>query len=83
MKRHEGLVGGIILIVAAALALMLSGCENSEVAWSKVQADRREAGFAQCAKFCGAKPGKTTFNEYGHLLTCRCDTNIIESVEVE
>lgn len=70
MRRSEGLVGGIILIVATALAVMLSGCDDELHAGFKA---RRAAAFTECETYCRATPLAVKFDRNGTLLECRCD----------
>jgi hypothetical protein len=70
LRRNEGLVGGIILLVATALAVMLSGCDESlDVTFKK----RRAASFTECETYCRATPLAVKFDRNGALLECRCD----------
>jgi hypothetical protein len=84
MKRRgqEGLVGGIIFIVATVLAVVLSGCDadNAETAWMQ---RRRAAGFTECEGYCRGTPLEVRFNDSGHLTLCRCDVVLPLDAEVE
>jgi hypothetical protein len=82
MRRSEGLVGGIILLVATALALMLSGCGEQE-RYEQSLARRRSEAFAECARLCGARPVEVRFDSHGYLASCRCDVVISTDAEVE
>jgi hypothetical protein len=70
MRRSEGLVGGVILLVVTALALLLSGCDESlDVTFKK----RRAASFTECETYCRSTPLAVKFDRNGALLECRCD----------
>lgn len=75
MRRNEGLVGGIVLIVATVLAVMLSGCEDD---WDKTLKERRNAAFTECAGYCRSTPIEVRFNEHARMLSCRCDVTFSE-----
>lgn len=81
MRKSEGLVGGIVFIVATLLAFALSGCGGAEVP-TTVYADH-EAGFKECTKLCGARPVSVQWDHHGCLLGCRCDVVISTDAEVE
>jgi hypothetical protein len=83
IRKNEGLVGGVIFIVAAALALMLSGCDDTQRLWEQSRALRRAEAFAECAKFCGARPVEVRFKDEDYLSVCRCDVVIPTDVAVE
>jgi hypothetical protein len=81
MKKHEGLVGGIVLVVVTALALMLSGCGSKEVPHTPYP--EHEAGFMKCEKLCGARPVAVQWDHHGCLLGCRCDLLVTGDEAVE
>jgi len=77
MRRSEGLVGGIIFIVATLLAFLLSGCDD---ALDMTLKKRRAASFTECETYCRATPLAVKFDRNGQLLECRCDV-IFSEVE--
>jgi hypothetical protein len=79
MRRSEGLIGGIVFIVATLLAFMLSGCEAEQ----KRDVNTRERGFKECEKLCGSRPVAVQWDRYGSLTGCRCDVVISTDAEVE
>jgi hypothetical protein len=80
MRRAEGLVGGVILVVVTALALLLSGCDDSlETTFKK----RRAASFTECETYCRATPLGVKFDRNGALLECRCDIIVTGDEVVE
>jgi hypothetical protein len=86
MRRSEGLIGGIVFIIATLLALMLSGCDGmiqlSEDV-RKVDAQHRAEAFSECAALCGSRPVEVRFDRNYELSQCRCDIVISTDAEVE
>lgn len=70
LRKSEGLVGGIIFVVATLLAFMLSGCDSD---YDKMLKERRAAAFTECEAYCRATPLVVKFDRNGSLLECRCD----------
>lgn len=83
MRGSEGLVGGIVLIVASALALMLSGCDDGDPGAPTSAYPDHESGFRECEKLCGGRPAAVQWDHHGCLLGCRCDLVISTDTEVE
>lgn len=56
--------------------LLLCACE-SDSDWQKYKATKRQEGFNECYKLCGARPVGVRWNEHnGALISCQCDYSI-------